>query len=36
MRKDICVQHWVSKGETRWVFEFEYARRLVVSISNAG
>jgi hypothetical protein len=32
MRKDICVQHWVSNGETRDAFEYVYD--LVFRIAN--
>jgi hypothetical protein len=38
MRKDICVQHWVSSREAKYacVFKFDHIRGLTVRISNFG
>jgi len=34
MRKDTCVQHWVSNGEARYAFELEHLRELTVRVST--
>jgi hypothetical protein len=34
MRKEICVQHWLSERKARDVFPFEYVRGRIVHISE--
>jgi hypothetical protein len=38
MRKDICVQHWVSSREAQYtcVLDLDHIRELTVRISNFG
>ena len=34
MRKDICVQHWMSNREARDAVELEHVRELTIRVSN--